>query len=733
MDKVLLIQVRFLDDRYHGDGDWPPSPARLFQALIAGNAIGKSLPPECTAALNWLESVPGPPEIFAPGVRAGRPYTTFVPNNDLDAKGGDPRRVADIRVGKSIRPRFVLPGIPIIYSWHFEHDAQSTEHVASLCAMADNLYQLGRGIDMAWASAVAVDGTAEKSRYESLPGTIYRPVPGDNGIALECPQAGSLNSLLLRYAAHRTRLTRGHEAGKTQVFFSQPPKSRFRRVVYNASNRWRLYDLRTSADRSPFRSWPQDRVVQLVEEVRDKVVDRLSKAMPDKREVIERVVIGRNATEADKASRVRLLPIPSIGHTMTNRSVRRLLVEMAPGCPLRFDDINWALSGLSIDSRVDEDTGQMFDTLLIPAEDPGMLRHYGLESGEPSRAWHTVTPAALPEQAGRRRIDPHHTREEAKGGAERALEEDRARRAVVQALRHAGIRTPVENIEVRREPFSGRGVRAEDFASGTRFAKERLWHIALTFSKPIEGPIVIGDGRYLGLGLMAPEQCSVGLHGLEITSSLASEVDPEDLAKALRRAVMARAQSQIGQRTVLPGFFTGHEMDGRTLRRGSHRHIAFAVDLERKRLLVIAPHILEARRPTAGEKDHLALLDLALQDFTELRAGSAGILALKQVPTPKDDDPIFGGSRYWETITPYVPTRYGKHLAPADALLGDAYNEIRRLGLPIPEAEVVSVSVGPRGGLSGQLRLCFRTAQAGPIVIGRSRHFGGGLFQKADK
>src|ERR1039458_8565313 len=31
----LHLVVRFLTDRYHGS-DWPPSPARLYQALVAG-------------------------------------------------------------------------------------------------------------------------------------------------------------------------------------------------------------------------------------------------------------------------------------------------------------------------------------------------------------------------------------------------------------------------------------------------------------------------------------------------------------------------------------------------------------------------------------------------------------------------------------------------------------------------------------------------------------------------
>ena len=50
MPQSLLIAVRFHEGRYHGqadgfDGDhgWPPSPGRLFQALVAGAARGATL------------------------------------------------------------------------------------------------------------------------------------------------------------------------------------------------------------------------------------------------------------------------------------------------------------------------------------------------------------------------------------------------------------------------------------------------------------------------------------------------------------------------------------------------------------------------------------------------------------------------------------------------------------------------------------------------------------------
>ena len=169
---------------------------------------------------------------------------------------------------------------------------------------------------------------------------------------------------------------------------------------------------------------------------------------------------------------------------------------------------------------VDKETGEVASELVVASDDT-MLRHFGIE-GEGNRVWRTVTPAALPLRAARRRIDPDRlSREieaarkaasapamEAKTAHERLEEEGRAIAALAQALRHAGASSRTEMIRVQREPFEGKGERAEAFAGGTRFAKERLWHAEITFAEPFAGPLVIGNGRYLGLDTMAPAEIS---------------------------------------------------------------------------------------------------------------------------------------------------------------------------------------------------------------------------------
>jgi hypothetical protein len=92
-------------------------------------------------------------------------------------------------------------------------------------------------------------------------------------------------------------------------------------------------------------------------------------------------------------------------------------------------------------------------------------------------------------------------------------EQVRAAAAVFQALRHAEVRFRPEFIRIQREPFEANGDRAETFAEGTRFSKHRLWHVEVQFNEGFPGPVVIGDGRFLGLGIMAPVRSEQSVTG----------------------------------------------------------------------------------------------------------------------------------------------------------------------------------------------------------------------------
>ena len=117
--------------------------------------------------------------------------------------------------------------------------------------------------------------------------------------------------------------------------------------------------------------------------------------------------------------------------------------------------------------------------------------------------------------------------------------------------------------------------------------------------------------------------------------------------------------------------------------------------------------------------------------MTVLRAGRAGRLTLALVTVDAASDPLFAPSRAWQSVSDYHVTRHRRRLGDAAALAADAAAELARVGWPAPvSVEVLSVRRGARGGLAGRLRLTFATAQAGPLVIGRTAHSGGGLFAK---
>lgn len=505
---ALVLYVRLHDGRYHGEGDWPPSPARLFQALVAGAGISGPLKPSDKEALEWLEKLP-PPIIAAPcAQKAERGVTFYMPNNDSDAIGGDPLKISKIRTAtKVFRPWFFDAAIPFVYVWRFDGNEDNKNKGDQVCSLAKRLYQLGRGIDMAWAWGEILDENDLEQVLAGHPGRVFRPSAGKSAIVLRCPGEGSLKSLEQRYKAFGNRFYRVKEGKSERAVHRRPPIPVFQAIPYDSPPARRVYELRSPTDMGTFAPWPLTGATSLVIQLRDIALDRLQKALPKQEDDIKRALVGRkpDGTNAiPPEDRVRIIPLPSIGHVHADRGIRRVLVEIPPTCPLRADDVHWAFSGLELKTGAGEINAIL--TPADPADAEGFLRHYGVTDDGHRRdwcVWRTVTPAVLPEQARRRRIDPARRLEEEKTG-KRSREILQAAVAVRQALRHAGVRTAVEAIRLQREPFEGKGACVEPFAEGTRFDKHRLWHVEITFAEPMFGPLIIGDGRFLGLGVMAP-------------------------------------------------------------------------------------------------------------------------------------------------------------------------------------------------------------------------------------
>jgi CRISPR-associated protein Csb2 len=719
MGQHLVLTVRLHDTRYHGapTSEWPPAPGRLFQALVAGVARGQALPERFSAAFEWLETLP-PPIIAAPRQRLGSRVDFFVPNNDADAVGGDPAQVSEIRTKKLVQPRLIEGEPRFEYAWPL---AAHDDRAQAIVDAAESVYQLGRGIDMAWAVGEVVDDEKLDARLTAHRGTVHHPHGRTGSKPLACPASGSLTSLVRRHGA--TRLRPEGEGKSARLLFANAPKPRFVPIAYTAVRHRLVFELRDREHDAKLWPWPLARAVALIERLRDGAADRLRHALPDASEHIDRALIGRKPegrAPSPITHRVRIVPLPSIGHEHVDRAIRRIVVEIPSACPLRPDDIAWAFTGLE---TADPDTGIVDPIVLVRATEHDMFARY--ESS--ARRWRSITPLALPESAQRRRIEPTKRREEAKDGAERSAEHARAIAAVYTALRHAGLHATVTDVQVQREPFEARGLRAESFAPATRFPKERLWHVDLSLSEPIEGPLTLGDGRFLGLGVMTPVLDATGIFAFDLSG--ASPGHPVLLCRALRRAVMSRAQAELGGRALGP-YFSGHTDDGEPARGDTSSHIAMQFDPVARQLLILAPHVLDHRPIDSAESRLLAVLERALDGFSELRAGAMGVFSVSRVPQTASS-PVFGAARVWKSASPYSVNRHRRSASANDALSADVLAECERRGLPRPTVTVLA-SRGVAGrGLEGRVRLEFAVAVEGPIVLGRSRYLGGGLFVRA--
>jgi CRISPR-associated protein Csb2 len=254
----------------------------------------------------------------------------------------------------------------------------------------------------------------------------------------------------------------------------------------------------------------------------------------------------------------------------------------------------------------------------------------------------------------------------------------------------------------------------------------------VTFPRPVSGPVILGDGRWLGLGIMAPAAESTdSLYVFAVAPRTWRVAEGQDLTRALRRAVMSRAgrRAPSGQLTT---FFSGHENDGRPAEARHHQHLFYMADdvdgdgyIER--LAVIAPHLADPSSPP----DRRALFQLAkaVTGLQQVRAGALGVVDLTRSAPPDERDPTFGSNRVWTSRTTYRPTRHPKRNADVDEWVSrDIAQECLRRGLPQPAVQVLERVVGPRDGVLAKLQLTFPKPITGPVILGAESHFGGGLF-----
>src|SRR5581483_5310149 len=239
----------------------------------------------------------------------------FVPNNDLDALGGLASNLAKTRTAFKVwKPKLFDQEAALHYAWQFDETFDSLDHANRVCKYAERLYQLGRGIDQAWAAGEIVDPQKLEALLLGYRGVVHRPTGGRQGTVLARPQQGSLKSLKDRYEATNQRFKARGRGQSVTLQFPQAPKPRFTPTAYDSPPSRQVFELRSRTSQENLVAWPLSRISALVVAVRDGAVTRLKRALPDQESQIEKCLVGRKADGRDaapKGARVRILPLPS--------------------------------------------------------------------------------------------------------------------------------------------------------------------------------------------------------------------------------------------------------------------------------------------------------------------------------------------------------------------------------------------------------------------------------------
>lgn len=469
----LAIEVELLSGRYHGRSDghaeWPPGPHRLFQALVAaGHSGGRRAAwnDSKSAAFRWLERQE-PPLIVAPPATRSRPWTLSVPNNDADVTGKD---AASKRTFKFMQSHLVADEARVVYLWRLaEADVEQDAHIALLVEEARHIACLGLGIDLAIGFGRVVHGGV---RANFPRGEIWAPQPGRGSRA---PAAGSYDEVEARFVALRGQNT---TFGSEEVVRLAPPLRRFAEIAYKRLAEGvprRSHTFSIVQHDGTFAAFDPRRAIEVAAWLRH-AAHEASLELRASESFVRSFVCGHGEGDSDKSYRLSYLVAPTIGHPHADGLVRRVIIAepFAQPHPVTAPLIR----GLRARNLVDTD-GVVRGTLRPVEEDDRVAMCFA----GPSSRWATVTPVVLPGRDDRRR--------------------SKAVSLLVKAVAQAGLTTPVREVRVAREPiFTGQAL-ATKYRVPSYAAQWPVVHAEIEFSEPVHGPISLGVGRHVGLGVLA--------------------------------------------------------------------------------------------------------------------------------------------------------------------------------------------------------------------------------------
>lgn len=330
---------------------------------------------------------------------------------------------------------------------------------------------------------------------DNPPEAVWLPQSGSAGSAfsMRVIRAGMLEQLVARHDLYLETGLRNIPMQTRTVFYTA---SRGRAPVPQPSSteagcEWIVFEL----DRSS-RRLSSTRTALVAKALRGALISYCSGTPP-------KLLVGKDSDGRPTAEPHALfLALPFVGHRYSDGTIKGVAVVFPPDPDA--DQRRSVLKAVRAWER-----SRRGGPLLLRLGRRGVLelrRLVGQEAADtktldpdmwcrPSMRWGSVTALALPREAYKlTRGSPSDIRR-----AWRKAEE-----AVVEAALFAGLPEPLR-VDIGFDPPVRGGSHTGDYPVFIQGRKQRLLlHAVVEFDKPVAGPLVLGSGRFRGLGLMLP-------------------------------------------------------------------------------------------------------------------------------------------------------------------------------------------------------------------------------------
>jgi CRISPR-associated protein Csb2 len=530
---MLAIEIELLMGRYaatahndRGRAEWPPHPARFFSALVTALHDHEPVDQSEQAAILWLEQQGAPSLRVDPESRVGRRQVqdVYVPVNDITlgldseirsaeralrlADGATKHRAAvrklaaarsapniaesdpsdrSLRTATALLPErrtrqmrtfpVVIPETPtFVFIWM---DADATEHHLALERLCSRVTRLGH------SSSLVRCRIADDDISPTL-------IPSDDGdITVRVVGAGQLERLERAFAHHRGVDNRvlPSRPQRYKTTSGVPTPSADPQSVFSAD--WVVFE-RVGGSR-PVSS----RSTDLARALRGALLEQHGDLS------LPATISGHAGKESTKEAHVAFVPLPFVGHEHADGAIMGCALVLPRDLATNDRETLLRLVAKWEKERADE---RGILTLAHGTLPPFKVRRVDVSAKtslspdvwcRPSSRFITATPIALDK-------NPGNLRSNQDGTARRATLE--AQHSIGDAcLRVVGIRPA--SVEVSLAPMLAGAQHTRNFlpwpSRPGRTARVRV-HADIRFDQCVRGPLLLGAGRYFGLGLCLP-------------------------------------------------------------------------------------------------------------------------------------------------------------------------------------------------------------------------------------